>query len=205
MTEMIQFTNVSKAYGEKTVLEHFSYAFPETGIVALTGPSGIGKTTLLRLLLGLESAEEGSVTIPEGTTFAVVFQEDRLLDQETALANAAIYYEGKTDGGTSVYEQGLETARQILAELGLEKDLDTPAGRLSGGMARRVAIARGLVAMTGPLAAKVCIMDEPIKGLDPENRKQTMDVIRKYCTGKLLIMVTHEETDAQGADEVLSL
>ena len=47
-------------------------------------------------------------------------------------------------------------------------------------------------------------MDEPIKGLDPENRKQTMDVIRKYCAGKLLIMVTHDENDAEGADEILS-
>ena len=58
--------------------------------------------------------------------------------------------------------------------------------------------------MTGPLGAKVCVMDEPIKGLDPENRKQTMDVIRKYCVGKLLIMVTHDENDAEGADEILS-
>ena len=58
--------------------------------------------------------------------------------------------------------------------------------------------------MTGPLGAKVCIMDEPIKGLDPENRKQTMDVIRKYCAGKLLIMVTHDEKDAEGADKILS-
>ena len=202
---MIQLTDITKKYGEKTILEQFSYSFPELGVVAITGPSGIGKTTLLHLLLGLEQPDEGTINIPAGTSFSAVFQEDRLLEKETALANAAIFYEGKTDSGTSLYEQAKETARQILTELGLENDLDTPAGQLSGGMARRVAIARGLVAMTGPLAAGVCVMDEPIKGLDPENRKQTMDVIRKYCAGRLLILVTHDEKDAEGADQILSL
>ena len=201
---MIQVKNISKKYGDKAVLEHFSYSFLEQGVVAVTGPSGIGKTTLLNLLLGLEKPDEGTIEIPAGTTFSAVFQEDRLLEKETALENAAIFYEGKTDGSVSLSIQGKETAKQILSELGLADDLNTPARDLSGGMARRVAIARGLVAMTGPLGAKVCIMDEPIKGLDPENRKQTMDVIRKYCAGKLLIMVTHDENDAEGADEILS-
>lgn len=202
---MIQLTNITKKYDEKMVLEHFSYSFPEQGVVAVTGQSGIGKTTLLHLLLGLEKPDEGEIRIPEGTTFSAVFQEDRLLEKETALANAAIFYEGKTDGGEKLYAKGLDAARQILTELGLEKDLEVPANKLSGGMARRVSIARGLVAMTGPLAANVCIMDEPIKGLDPENRKQTMDVIRKYCAGKLLILVTHEGKDAEGADAILHL
>ena len=146
----------------------------------------------------MEQPDGGQIEIPEGTTFSAVFQEDRLLPAQTALSNAAIFYEGKTDGGT-------ETARQILTELGLEDDLNTPASELSGGMARRVAIARALVAMTGPLAANVCVMDEPAKGLDEKNRKQTMDVIRKYCAGKLLILVTHDEEDAEDADQILSL
>ena len=202
---MIQLTDITKKYGDKTVLEQFSYCFPEQGPVAVTGPSGIGKTTLLHLLIGLESPDEGTIEISAGTTFSAVFQEDRLLEKETALANAAIFYEGKTDGGASLSAQGSEAARQILTELGLENDLNTQAKDLSGGMARRVSIARGLVAMTGPLAASVCVMDEPIKGLDPDNRKQTMDVIRKYCGGKLLILVTHDEKDAEGADFILSL
>lgn len=202
---MIQLTDITKKYGDKLVLEQFSYCFPEQGIVAVTGQSGIGKTTLLNLLFGLEQPDAGKIDIPAGTTFSAVFQEDRLLEKETALSNAAIFYEGKTDGGMPLYEQAKEAARKILAELGLENDLNTPAKELSGGMARRVAIARALTAMTGPLAASVCVMDEPIRGLDPENRKQTMDVIRKYCAGKLLILVTHDEKDAEGADRILSL
>ena len=202
---MISIHDVTKKYGEKTVLEHVSYDFPEQGIVAVTGPSGIGKTTLLHLLLGLEKPDEGTVTVPAGTTFSAVFQEDRLLEKETALSNAAVFYEGKTDGGIPLYAQGRENARKILTELGLKADLDTPAAQLSGGMARRVAIARALTALTGPFAADVCVMDEPIKGLDPENRRQTMDVIRRYCADRLLILVTHDEEDAEGADQVLSL
>ena len=78
---MIQVTNISKKYGDKAVLEHFSYSFLEQGVVAVTGPSGIGKTTLLNLLLGLEKPDEGTIEIPAGTTFSAVFQEDRLLEK----------------------------------------------------------------------------------------------------------------------------
>ena len=199
---MIRLNNVTKKYGDKVVLSAFSCEFPETGFVAITGASGIGKTTLLNLILGLEKPDAGTIEMPSNTAFSVVFQEDRLL-QASALTNAAIYYEGKTDGGRKFSEEGRKIAAQILTELGLEADLNTPAHLLSGGMARRVAIARALVAMTGPLAANVCIMDEPIKGLDAAGREQTLSIIRKYCEGKLLIMVTHEEKDADGADCVI--
>ena len=202
---MIRFNNATKKYGDKTVLEAFSCEFPETGFAAITGASGIGKTTLLNLLLGFEKADDGTIEIPSDTAFSVVFQEDRLLMQESALTNAAIYYEGKTDGSRKLSEEGRKIAAQILTELGLEGDWNTPAHLLSGGMARRVAIARALVAMTGPLAANVCIMDEPIKGLDAASREQTLSVIHQYCSGKLLIMVTHEEKDAEGADCVIRL
>lgn len=202
---MIRVNNVTKKYGDKTVLEAFSCEFPETGFVAVTGASGIGKTTLLNLILGLEKPDAGMVDVSSDTVFSAVFQEDRLLPQESALTNAAIYYEGKADGSRKLYPDGCESAKQILTELGLEADLNTPVRLLSGGMARRVAIARALVAMTGPIAANVCIMDEPIKGLDVANREQTLSVIRKYCADKLLIMVTHEENDANGADYVATL
>ena len=202
---MIRVNNVTKKYGDKTVLEAFSCAFPKSGFAAVTGVSGIGKTTLLNLILGLEKPDAGTIEIPSDAVFSVVFQEDRLLMQESALTNAAIYYEGKTDGSRKLSEEGRKIAAQILTELGLADDLETPAHLLSGGMARRVAIARALTAMAGPLAANVCIMDEPIKGLDAASREMTLSVIHHYCSGKLLIMVTHEEKDAKGADCVISL
>ena len=202
---MIRLNDVTKKYGDKTVLEHFSCEFPENGFAAVTGASGIGKTTLLNLLLGLEKPDAGNIEIPSDAIFSVVFQEDRLLMQESALTNAAIYYEGKTDGSRKLSSEGRRIAAQILTELGLEDDRNTPVRLLSGGMARRVAIARALTAMTGPIAANVCIMDEPIKGLDAAGREQTLSVIHKYCSGKLLIMVTHEEADAKGADCVIRM
>ena len=202
---MIRVKKVTKRYGCKVVLEDFSCDFPETGFVALTGPSGIGKTTLLHLLLGIQSPTKGTIEIPEGTTFSAVFQENRLLEQESALVNAALFFEGKTQNGTSLYPEGKSTAEQILRELGLTEDIHTKVSELSGGMARRVAIARALAAMTTPCGADVCVMDEPVKGLDEENRKQTIAVIHKYCEGKLLILVTHNEEDAEGADKIISL
>ena len=202
---MIRVKNVTKQYGCKVVLENFSCDFPETGFVALTGPSGIGKTTLLHLLLGIQNPSKGTIEIPAGTTFSAVFQENRLLEQESALVNAAIFFEGKTENGKSLYPEGKAAAEKILKELGLSEDLDTKVSELSGGMARRVAIARALAAMTGPCGADVCVMDEPIKGLDAENRKQTLAVMHKYCEGKLLILVTHDEEDAVGADKIISL
>ena len=87
-----------------------------------------------------------------------------------------------------------------MTELGLGDELDTMARDLSGGMARRVAIARALA-----YPAVVYIMDEPIKGLDAETRQQTLDTIKKWTAGRLLIMVSHNPEDAAGADVLLEM
>lgn len=75
---MIRIKDLQKSYGEKPVLSHFSHDLPDNGIVCLTGASGRGKTTLLRILAGLETADGGSVTGLSGRKIAFVFQEDRL-------------------------------------------------------------------------------------------------------------------------------
>ena len=84
---MIRIKDLQKSYGEKPVLSHFSHDLPDNGIVCLTGASGRGKTTLLRILAGLETADGGSVTGLSGRKIAFVFQEDRLLPWITAQQN----------------------------------------------------------------------------------------------------------------------
>ena len=131
--------------------EDISLALPEKGFCAITGRSGRGKTTLLYLIAGLYEPDRGSIQ-RNGETISMVFQEDRLLPWETAAQNAAI-------------ASTREIAAKLLTELGLGAELDKYPRELSGGMKRRVSIARALAAK-----ADVYIMDEPFKGLDPETR-----------------------------------
>ena len=84
---MIRIQNLQKAYGEKKVLDHFSRELPDHGDVCLTGASGRGETTLLRILAGLEPADGGRITGMDGRKIAFVFQEDRLLPWITAEQN----------------------------------------------------------------------------------------------------------------------
>ena len=174
---------VTKGYSGRTVLRDFSLELPERGFCCVLGPSGAGKTTLLRLLAGLEEPDSGQIR--RSGPVSMVFQEDRLLPWETALDNAALAGEP-------------ERARELLVRLGLEEWLDRRPGELSGGMCRRVAIARALAAPAG-----VYLMDEPLKGLDIQTRALTMKVIRQETKDALLVLVTHQEEDAAGADLVI--
>ena len=146
---MIRFDHVTFGYeAERPVLRELSLEIPEGGRVCLTGASGQGKTTALRLLLGLEQPQSGAVIRPEGTRFSVVFQEDRLLPWKTALENAAL-------------TGSAEDARCWLTELGLGGSLDALPETLSGGMKRRAALAR---ALAHPF--DVLVLDEALTGLD---------------------------------------
>ena len=177
---MIRLDKVAKAYDGKAILNGLSLEFPEKGFCAVTGRSGTGKTTLLNIIAGLCAPDSG--TVHSADQISMVFQEDRLLPWDTALSNAAIASDE-------------ETAKTLLCELGLEASLHQKPHELSGGMKRRVAIARALAAK-----AEVYIMDEPMKGLDASTRANTLNVIRRYTKGALLIMVTHDEADAADAD-----
>ncbi len=173
--------HVSKSYGELSVLRDLSLRFPERETTCLMGPSGCGKTTLLRLLMGLEKCDAGEITgVPE--RISAVFQEDRLCLPFSAAANIRLV----TGRRVPVKE-----IRALLALLGLEEAGDKRVEDFSGGMRRRVAIARCLLA-EGPLV----LLDEPFKGLDGELRRDVAGIVRRYTAGRTVILVTHEEEDA---------
>ena len=174
-------------YGEQMVLADFSLSLPETGTVALMGPTGCGKTTLLRVLSGLLEPQSGRVCGLAGKRVAVLFQEDRLLPWLSARDNVA-----------AVLEKG-ETARaeQALRDVGLpENAFGKRPAELSGGMRRRVALAR-LLAYGGD----VWLLDEPFKGLDADSRARVMQTIQRAGQGKLMVLVTHEKAEAQALSE----
>ena len=128
MTDAILITNLSKSYAETVVFRNFSARLPLGETTVITGVSGGGKTTLLRLILGLETPDGGEIAgVPARR--AAVFQEDRLCPQLTVLENVLLATGRKKE----------REARDILARLGLGESLAVPAAELSGGMRRRCA------------------------------------------------------------------
>ena len=178
----IELKHVRKAYGEKKVLSDFSYVFPEGEITCIMGASGCGKTTLLHLLLGLATPDAGEILGMEDRKKSAIFQEDRLVNSISAPANLRLVAPALSR----------PQAEQLLTELGLGDSLHQPVRELSGGMQRRVAILRALAADYDVLLA-----DEPFVGLDDATKQRTMELFRQRTAGKTVILVTHEEREAE--------
>ena len=168
------------------MLTDVSFTAPDSAVTCVMAPSGSGKTTLLRLLLGLEAPDKGSVEAPENCRWSAVFQEDRLLEQLDAEGNLKFVLGEAYDAAK---------ANALLAEVGLS-DVDGKRVReYSGGMKRRLALARALLVESDAL-----VLDEPFTGLDRENRERCLAAIRKHMAGRPVLLVTHEETDAEGLE-----
>ncbi len=177
---MIKFYNVSFSYGKNKVLENFSLEIKNGDKICLFGNSGCGKTTVLRLILGLERASNGEIIIKKSIKPAVVFQENRLLPFKTVLENVSLFAENE------------ETAVYHLEALGLKDYLNAYPTSLSGGMKRRVAIARALSSNFDYL-----ILDEAFTGLDNENIISASEHILKTTADRPLILVTHSKFEAE--------
>ena len=172
--------HLSKFYGGKAVLRDVSFSL-ERSVTCLMAPSGSGKTTLMRILLGLERPDKGHIAdAPE--RWGVMFQEDRLLEALTAMENLRFAI------GPALQE---EEAADLLARLGLGEEGEKTVRAYSGGMKRRLALARALLAPSQALA-----LDEPFTGLDPENREICLRLIAEAAREKPVLLVTHEESDA---------
>lgn len=177
---MLRLENVTFAYGaEGHILRDFSLMIPDGGRVCLMGASGEGKTTVLRLLLGLEKPTAGVVFRPENARISAVFQEDRLLPWKTALENVALFSD-------------TAAAAAMLTALGLGESLCRRPDALSGGMKRRVALAR---ALCHPF--DVLVLDEPLTGLDGETKARCLSAIDRVVAGKTLLLATHDRSEAE--------
>lgn len=177
----VTFQDVNVRYADKTVFTHFTHTFSFSGVTALMGASGVGKTTFLRVLCGLEKPESGSVTgFP--ARFTYLFQEDRLLPWLDALQNVAVVCDEAS-------------ARRALEEVGLGEELHTKPAELSGGMRRRVALARAFAHDSDFL-----LLDEPFQGLDDSLRAALLPLLRKEALRRPVLFVTHDRREAQRLD-----
>ena len=161
---MLKIDSLTKSFGEKTVLNRLSFSCGDTGITAVMGASGIGKTTLLNIIADLDRAYEGQIV----STFKKVaykFQEPRLFDWLSAVENVKLVCED---------DNADRTARRWLDAVGLSDSLGKYPQELSGGMQQRVALARAL-AYDGDLL----LLDEPFSAVDRETKEKLIDLVKE--------------------------
>ena len=187
----ITIKNLSKAFDGKTVLENFSCELPEKGVVALMGRSGIGKSTLINLLLGLRRPDSGEIHLPKSYRFSAVFQEDRLFAHLSARENLLL-----------TTNRPLSEIDAALRALSLNPEEKSPVKTYSGGMQRRVSLARGVL-----FPADALLLDEPFRGLDEETRQQAIEFVREKWKDRLIILVTHDPEEARmmGARRIITI
>ena len=170
---------IFKSYGPTQVLDNLSLTLE--GVTVLMAPSGQGKTTLARLLLGLEQPDSGRMEITGH--LVAQFQEDRLCEHLTAVENICLVL-GKS---------GKNRAEQALKQLGLEEQaLKKPVCQLSGGQRRRVSLVRAMLA-----DAEGVILDEPFKGLDADSRAMALEWVKQQIQGRWILLITHDKTEAE--------
>ena len=174
----VTFRDVTVRYGEKAVFSHFTHTLSFSGVTALMGASGVGKTTFLRVLCGLEKPQSGTV---EGfpARFTYLFQENRLLPWLDTLQNVALASDEAA-------------AKGALEAVGLGAELRAKPAALSGGMRRRAALARALAH-----SSEFLLLDEPFAGLDENLRASLLPLLKTEAQRRPVLFVTHDLREAQ--------
>jgi putative ABC transport system ATP-binding protein len=207
---VLKLEGVTKRFGERIVLNAVSLDIAAGEYVAIVGDSGIGKSTFLNVIAGLEPIDSGRIcfldreieklgddelSLLRRDCFGFVFQAFHLLPHLTVEENVAL----------PLLLRGIasrEKARQMIAAVGLKGREASPPRELSGGELQRVAIARALVG-----DPKLVLADEPTGNLDPDNARQVLDLFRKEVktNGAAAILATHSVEAASGCDRVYRL
>ncbi|MBF8808496.1 MAG: amino acid ABC transporter ATP-binding protein [Enterococcus lacertideformus] len=204
---MIELKQVSKAFGEKKVIQDLDLVIPDGQTMAIVGPSGGGKTTLLRILAGLEKADSGEFyldSIPfnpfelktKEQVVGVVFQDFQLFPHLSIFDNIILAPKLVLKQSKEVYTKN---AKELATSLGISDLLDNYPYQLSGGQKQRVAIARALA-----MNPRVLAYDEPTSALDPELRQQVEQLIVSLKSEDVTqIIVTHDMIFAENVGDQL--
>lgn len=206
---MLELLNINKSFGDKQILSDFSLKIPENQILAIVGPSGGGKTTLLRMLAGLETIDTGQIfyngeylaldELEKRNLLGFVFQDFQLFPHLSVLENLTL---SPVKMLGMKQEEVEKKALDLLEQLGLAGHIDAYPFSLSGGQKQRVAFARAMM-----IDPKIIGYDEPTSALDPELRLEVEKLIlqnKKY--GMTQIIVTHDLQFAENiADQILKV
>ena len=213
---ILEVKNFKKSFGDVKVLKGIDFTLEKGEVLAIIGPSGGGKTTLLRCINFLEKAEEGTMhvngeLIYDGANtkmtdeelrqkrlhFGLVFQQFNLFPQYTALQNVTL---APNLHGKASKEENEKKAKALLNRVGLSDKADNYPCELSGGQQQRVAIARALA-----MSPDILCFDEPTSSLDPEITGEVLRVIKQLADEKTtMIIVTHEMGFAKEVAQTIS-
>ena len=206
---MLELKNISKKFKDRQILENFNLTVEENKILAIVGPSGGGKTTLLRMLAGLEKIDSGEIIyngeslpideLEKRNLLGFVFQDFQLFPHLTVLENLVLSPIKTMNMSKNDAE---EEALTLLDKLGLDKQVNSYPISLSGGQKQRVALARAMM-----IDPKIIGYDEPTSALDPELRLEVEKLILKNRElGITQIVVTHDLQFAENiADSILKV
>jgi NitT/TauT family transport system ATP-binding protein len=173
--------NLHKSFGDNKVLKGIDLVVKQNRITCLMGQSGSGKTTLLNILMGFEKADSGEMlNVPVHKS--AVFQENRLCEDFSVLTNIKMVNDALKE----------DVILRHLDAVGLRENSNQKVSTLSGGMKRRVALVRAILA-----EKDVLFLDEPLKGLDEETRDKVIDYLLNNTKNTTVIMVTHQIEEAQ--------
>lgn len=194
--KVLEIKEISKSFKKVKVLDKFSLSVEEGEIISILGPSGVGKSTLLRCINGLEKIDSGEIIIngnkikskiskQSNLDIGLVFQDYNLFPQYSVIQNITLTL-------TKVLkvnkEDAIIKAKKMLSQVNLENKIDSYPYELSGGEKQRLAIARTLA-----INPKIICFDEPTSALDPKLVKQVFKIIKELSAkGKAILIVTHD-------------
>ena len=178
----LKIENIRKSYGDLNVLDGVSFDVREGEILCIVGESGCGKTTLLKIIAGIEKADSGDLSLKNGR-IGFVFQDVRLLPWKTVLGNIEFVLES----------MGMDKSKagEMIKLVGLEGFENYYPKHLSGGMQQRVGIARAIA-----IDPDLLLMDEPFANLDALTKERMQSEILKIIRDKTVIFVTHDIDEA---------
>lgn len=199
---MIEVKNIEMKFGSKTIFQNFNYTFNDNNLYVITGTSGIGKTTLLRIISGLQKPNKGKILLnlqeinkPSNKIF-MMHQKYTNFPWMTCLDNILL----PIKINNKMNKEDVDKAQNLLNKVGLYEYLNKYPYELSGGMQQRLALARTLMA-----EPPVILMDEPLSALDPKTRNEMQDLVLEFHnkTQNIIIMITHDMDEAKKMNNFL--